>query len=154
MRNNKKKRKSEREKKKRFSSPTASLRWAFFMARGNWRTGGLRSLGAGAHRVQLEAGMWPLRGTAATEALHGRLLAEQYRMDECQRSPTARERNSSSSGPAPTLYLSLYPTSVCRHCECARLETCTVSRVFAVETREAPVQPGGRSVSGLSLNAF
>lgn len=35
----------------------------------------------------------------------------------------------------------------------ARQETCAASCVFAVETREAPVQPGARSVSGLSLNA-
>lgn len=81
-------------------------------------TGGPRSLGAGAHRVQLEAGMWPLRGRAATEALHGCLFAERYRMDECQRSPTARAHNSCLSGLAPTLYLLLYPTSVCRYCEC------------------------------------
>lgn len=154
MRNLKKKKKSEKERKKRFSRPTASLRWAFFMARGNWRTGGLRCLGACRVQLeQLEAGMRPLRGRAATEALHGRLLAERYRMDECQRSPTARAHNSSSSGPAPTLYLSLYPTGVCADTANAQQRTCTTSRVFAAGAGEAPVQPGGRSVSALWLNA-
>lgn len=153
MREIKKKKKGRERKKRDFRAPqllsTGLSLWPE-------EIGGLRCLGAGACRLQLEqleAGMRPLRGRAATEALHGRLLAERYRMDECQRSPTARAHNSSSSGPAPTLYLSLYPTAVCADTANAQLRTCTTSRVFAAGAGEAPVRPGGRSVSGLWLNA-
>lgn len=137
MRNKKKVRK--RKKKEIFNSDSFSP-LGFFMARGNWRIGGQRSSGVGTHRVQLEAGMWPLSGRLATKALHGRLLAERYRMDECQRSPTTGVHNSSSSEPAPTLYLLLYPTNVCRYCE----------RTAGDRHGEACFrQPGSRSVSGL-----